>query len=225
MTSSADVSESLQPIVFDKREARYRLIAEHFATPEECRALINLVESAGSIGDGYAGNAHPHTLTETFGGYSFDGKNGDQTSSDHLHGLRVIARARRLMMKHFRLPLLWLDYGHLVFREPVSVAGAEDEFSHPWHFDNQSVGVRYRTHTAILYLNENFTGGLTRFKEADFGPFREVKPEPGKLIGFRVAENAHAVSKLTSGRRYVLNMWFSTHLKIWRRHRRTFKPL
>jgi hypothetical protein len=133
-------------------------------------------------------------------------------------------KARNLVKAHFGLPFLWLDYGHLVFREPVEGAASEaDDFSHPWHFDNQSD--KHRTHTAILYLNDDFEGGLTRFKETDFGPFREIQPEPGKLAAFDVDKNSHGVSKLRSGKRYVLNMWFSTYWKMLPRHRRIFKYL
>ena len=93
------------------------------------------------------------------------------------------------------------------------------------HFDNQSEHVRHRTHTAILYLNEGFEGGLTRFKETEFGPFREVQPQPGTLLAFDATKNAHAVSKLVTGKRYVMNMWFSTRWRVYRRHRKIFKPL
>ena len=105
------------------------------------------------------------------------------------------------------------------------MAESEDDVSHPWHFNNQSYGVRYRTHTAILYLNDGFTGGHTRFKETDFGPYREVVPSAGKLIAFDVAQNAHSVSKLISGKRYVLNMWFSTNWRKFPKHRRIFKAM
>jgi hypothetical protein len=134
-------------------------------------------------------------------------------------------KARKLLKTHFRLPFLWLDFGHLVFRQPIDnePATEPEEFSHPWHFDNQSL--KHRAHTAILYLNDDFEGGHTRFKETDFGPFREIQPIPGRLAAFNVAKNAHGVSKLKSGKRYVLNMWFSTHWRLYNHHRKIFRPL
>lgn len=210
----------------EKAEAKYRLLQENFITPDECQTLINLVENQGQIGDGYGGNPHPHIATETFGGYSFEGfkRSKPNITPEHLAALAIMLKARNLVKKHFGLPFLWLDYGHLVFREPVQTDKTEaDDFSHPWHFDNQSD--KNRTHTAILYLNDNFEGGLTRFKETDFGPYREIQPEVGKLAAFDVDKNAHGVSKLLSGKRYVLNMWFSTAWKMLPRHRRIFKYL
>lgn len=216
-----------QVIEFSKLENKYRMLKEDFASPDECRELLTFAEEHGIIGDGYGGNAHPHTPNETFGGYSFDIGKGDPSLPGHQLGLRLLMRARRQMMRHFRLPFLWLDYAHLVFREATGTGEAHEteELSHPWHYDNQSEGIKHRTHTAIMYLNDEFDGGLTYFKEADFGPFRELQPTPGKLIAFRVAENAHAVSKLKSGKRFVLNMWFSTHLKKWGKHRRIFRHM
>jgi hypothetical protein len=213
------------PVTFSTEEARYRLLQPAFISPAECSTLINLVETYGEIGDGYSGNPHPHTTTEIFGGYSFEGfkHSNPEIVPGHLDALKIMLRARDQLKTHFGLRFLWLDYGHLVFREPTGEIMEDEDFSHPWHFDNQSD--KHRTHTAILYLNDGFDGGLTRFKETDFGPYREIEPEVGKLAAFDVDKNAHGVSKLKSGRRYVLNMWFSTHWKTLKKHRRIFKSL
>jgi len=40
-----------------------------------------------------------------------------------------------------------------------------------------------------------------------------------------VAENAHAVTKLTSGERFVLNLWFSTNWRKYSAQRQIFKQL
>ncbi len=225
----APTTSTAAKIIFDKQESKYRLLEENFISPEECRSLIELVETYGELGDGYAGNPHPHTPTETFGGYSFygHGKKPQTLVPGHREALAIMMKARNLMKSHFGLPFLWLDFGHLVYRYPSgeSTDTELEEFSHPWHYDNQAEGVKHRTHTAILYLNDEFEGGLTRFKEADFGPFREVRPAPGKLVAFDVAKNAHSVSKLRSGKRYVLNIWCSTRWRMLRHHRKIFKPL
>jgi hypothetical protein len=221
------MTDTPQPIQFSKEEGRYRYIEDNVVTPEECAALIRLIETHGVIGDGYGGNAHPHTPNEIFGGYSFGGVGGHTEDPDHLFTLQVMNRVRKKVKRHFRLPFLWLDFGHLVFREAVPVTDGEEveEFSHPWHKDNQSESLKRRTHTAILYVNEGFEGGLTRFQETDFGPFREVQPKTGKVVSFDVDKNPHGVSKLISGKRYVLNMWFSTNMRVYKHHRKIFKPL
>ncbi|MBT8422803.1 MAG: hypothetical protein KJP03_06775, partial [Gammaproteobacteria bacterium] len=167
-------------------ELPYRMLAENFLSPQESAQLLEFADEHSIVGDGYHGNPHPHTPHETFAGYSLDGRQGNTTVAGHLLTLEVMNRARLMVKKHFRLPFLWLEYGHLVVREATG-AGAEaeaEEYSHPWHYDNQAGSIKYRSHTAILYLNDGFEGGLTRFKETDFGPFREFTPEAGKLVAF-----------------------------------------
>ena len=57
---------------------------------------------------------------------------------------------------------------------------------------------------AMLYLNNNFSGGYTCFE--DF----EVKPEPGKLIIFSNSQYLHYVSKVESDERFVLSFWYNS---------------
>jgi predicted 2-oxoglutarate/Fe(II)-dependent dioxygenase YbiX len=213
-------------IVFDQQESKYRLIEENFISPEECQSLIHLIDTYGKVGDGYGGNAHPHSQTETFGGYSFAAhlKTVETPAPGHKEALAIILKARERLKSHFNLPYLWLDYSHLLFRQPTEGTDAEHEkFSHPWHYDNQSEGVKHRTHTAIIYLNDEFEGGHTCFQKAEFGPYREVSPTPGVLVGFDCTKNDHAVTKLTSGKRYAMISWFSTHWRMLPNHRKIFK--
>ena len=56
---------------------------------------------------------------------------------------------------------------------------------------------------AMLYLNDDFTGGFTCFE--DF----EVKPEIGKLIVFSNSQYLHYVSKVEGVERFVLSFWYN----------------
>jgi len=224
--ASSDTTTMSAPFQMNAEESKYRLVNDSFLTPDECRLLSNYTRKYRVVGDGYGGNPHPHIPTEEFAGISFEGKSSHPDDDEYQLALQVIMRARRVMMEHFRVPFLWLDYGHLVSRTAIEPPSqTEDDYSHPWHYDNQSKGVMHRTHTAILYINDGFEGGNTCFKEAEFGPFREVQPKAGTLVGFSVAENAHAVTKLISGERFVLNMWFSTYWKKYFKHRKNFSLL
>ncbi|MEC9375145.1 MAG: 2OG-Fe(II) oxygenase [Pseudomonadota bacterium] len=222
-----DIQADAEEIPLTSEESRYRYISNHFVSPEECTRLINFADKELVLGDGYDGHANPHSETESFYGYTFTAQPKVKLTNDHLLALKVMQRARKSVMKHFRLPFLWLDFAHLVMRDPLESTKKIDSeaLSHPWHYDDQADHIKHRTHTAILYLNDNFEGGFTQFKEQSFGPFRKIEPITGRLIAFKVAGNAHAVTKLIQGKRYVLNMWFSTKLGVWRRHRRIFKPL
>lgn len=227
ITNETGIAASVaSPIIMDRRESKYRLVRENFLSPDECARLADFTRNYRIVGDGYDGDPHPHIPTETFAGISFSGSFPHTDLPEYQLALRVMQRTRKLMMQHFRVPMLWLDFGHLVSRTVTGASNVPaEEFSHPWHYDNQSEGVKYRSHTAILYINDEFTGGHTCFKEADFGPFREVTPKAGTLVGFKVAENAHAVTKLLSGERFVLNMWFCTYWRKYSAHRQIFKQL
>jgi hypothetical protein len=60
-------------IVLEKKELKYRLLEDSFTSPQECLALMELIEAHGQVGDGYGGNPPPHTKSEILGGYSFNG--------------------------------------------------------------------------------------------------------------------------------------------------------
>ena len=55
---------------------------------------------------------------------------------------------------------------------------------------------------AMLYLNDDFSGGCTCFENF------EVKPEPGKLIIFENTKNLHYVDKVEGSERYALSFWY-----------------
>ena len=57
---------------------------------------------------------------------------------------------------------------------------------------------------AMLYLNDDFTGGYTCFE--DF----EVKPKAGKLIIFSNSQYLHYVSPVEGVERFVLSFWYNT---------------
>jgi len=65
-----------------------------------------------------------------------------------------------------------------------------------------------RTWSAILYLNEKFEGG--KFYFVGNGTLNLIQPRPGLMIGFGAGPDYfHGVTKVESGRRFTINMWFS----------------
>jgi len=55
---------------------------------------------------------------------------------------------------------------------------------------------------AMLYLNEDFTGGHTLFEKYD------VRPETGKLVVFSNSQLLHYVSEVKDSERFVLSFWY-----------------
>ena len=56
---------------------------------------------------------------------------------------------------------------------------------------------------AVLYLNDDYTGGHTGFEEC------EVKPEMGKLLVFSNSIYKHHVTKIEGTERFALNIWYN----------------
>ncbi len=56
---------------------------------------------------------------------------------------------------------------------------------------------------AVLYLNDDFTGGCTGFDEY------EIKPETGKLLVFSNSIYKHHVSKIEGAERFALSIWYN----------------
>jgi len=60
----------------------------------------------------------------------------------------------------------------------------------------------YHPHTSIIYLNDNFKGGVTRVGNVLF------KPKKGTLISFEGCKINHEVLKITKGERYTIPCWY-----------------
>lgn len=87
-----------------------------------------------------------------------------------------------------------LDYS-TVIRWP------EGTFMKP-HYDN-SYQDNPDVFSALLYLNDNFSGGLTCFENF------KIRPKTGKLVIFSNSQYLHHVTKVEGGERFVLSLWFS----------------
>ena len=96
--------------------------------------------------------------------------------------------------------------GHasLALREP------SPGMCHGFHRDHDSYGARdqWRSHTGILHINDDFTGGhLCVPLEGEEDKATAVTPLQGRMIGFDARE-LHGVSPLESGQRITLVGWY-----------------
>ncbi len=69
------------------------------------------------------------------------------------------------------------------------------------HVDDKRAATRF---AAILYLNDDYSGGQTFFEQVDF----QGQPQTGRLIAFPGRQLRHGVRPITSGTRYTLALWF-----------------
>ena len=72
------------------------------------------------------------------------------------------------------------------------------------HYDSSAKDGIYDLFAALLYLNDDFEGGYTGFKEF------EVEPKVGKLLIFSNSQHKHHVTRVVGADRYALSFWFNT---------------
>jgi len=72
------------------------------------------------------------------------------------------------------------------------------------HYDNSAKDGIYDLFAALLYLNDDFEGGYTGFKEF------EVQPKTGKLLIFSNSQHKHHVTRVVGADRYALSFWYNT---------------
>ena len=88
-----------------------------------------------------------------------------------------------------------MDYAGII-RWPVGT------FMKP-HTDPSRPDQKEDLFAAVLYLNDDFSGGYTAFEEY------EIKPEVGKLLVFSNTLYLHHVTKVESAERFVLSVWYN----------------
>jgi len=74
------------------------------------------------------------------------------------------------------------------------------------HYDSSAKDGIYDLFAALLYLNDDFEGGYTGFK--DF----EVQPKAGKLLIFSNSQHKHHVTKVIDNYRYALSFWYNSSI-------------
>ena len=157
-------------------------IEENFISPSECQELIDLSKAnKEEIPYGNETRGGDTFLTTLDGIYFDEGKNS------------VVERVTNLC-KTFDDRVVIDSAG--VVRWPVGT------FMNP-HIDPHRPDQEPDLFAAVLYLNDDFTGGYTGFEEY------EVKPEVGKLLLFSNSIYKHHVTKIEGVERFALSIWYN----------------
>ena len=175
-------------------------IRKGFLSPEECAAMIALIEA----------NRRPSTLANYNGDAAFRTSETCDLDDGHpvVHAIdERIAAFSRLDPK----------YGEPMQGQRYEVG--QEFTAHTDYFEPQGVDYEkytsvagQRTWTVMVYLNEPEAGGATRFKAID----KVVQPEAGKLLawnnrrpdGSPNPSTIHHAMKVRAGRKYVITKWF-----------------
>tara|TARA_R100001509_G_scaffold30599_1_gene16371 strand:+ start:40 stop:579 length:540 start_codon:yes stop_codon:yes gene_type:complete len=170
-------------------------IEENFISSDECQKFIDLsLANKDEIPYGdesRGGDTYLTTVDWKNHGAVYYGGDVDTTvpSLDH----EVVNRVNSICQNFDSTANL--DYVGVV-RWPIGT------FMKP-HVDDNNIH-KPDVFAAMLYLNDNFTGGCTCFEEF------EVKPEVGKLIVFSNSQYLHYVSQVEGNERFVLSFWYNS---------------
>lgn len=215
------------------------IVKDDVLTEDECDMMTKLSYFT-LLGDGYQGRHRPFSSTETFAGLTPEGARDLLSAHPELQqDVELYYNASERMLEVTRqayaLPALYYHYTHLVVRTNTNNE-AGSELSHPIHGDNcvpvENVCARVapayvdRDYSAILFLNQDYSGGEFFFSDDYNGTKKEyIEPRCGRLVAFP-ANVLHGVEPLgPRARRAVIAHWYTTKADQQQDVRRAFGPL
>ena len=170
------------------------LVLPNVFEPELCSKLIDLYEADGGEESGFVREIDGKTVTVIEASHK---RRKDFTIEDaalkDLIQLRIKKRVVPEIEKVHQFKVTRME------RYLVGCYTAEDGGHFRAHRDNTTKGTAHRRFAVSINLNADFTGGELNFPE--YGQ-RSFKAPPGGAVVFSCSM-LHAVSKVTSGRRYA----------------------
>lgn len=108
----------------------------------------------------------------------------------------IMINVKQIMSDHFNTELALKQYNY--------VNMLKNSFN-SLHFDSHGYGEEERDYAALIYLNDNYSGGYINFPQINLS----LKPLPNTLIFFKGDETLmHEVTKVLDGERKNLLMFF-----------------
>jgi len=172
-----------------------------FLTPEECKEIIKLID------------ADNQKSTVVIGGTENVGYDNSRTSSTS--NLIDVGKVKEIKEKIANTLGLRVNQG-----EPIQgqlYNGGEYFRPHFDWFIGEALKTHgkiagQRTHTLMIYLNDDFTGGQTNFPKKQLS----VRPEQGKAVWWRNTTDdgsgddtvLHEGSDVKEGSKYIITAWF-----------------
>jgi prolyl 4-hydroxylase len=171
---------------------------ENFLSIEECDELIK--ESSSHF-------FRTTTLGKEIDGYRV--AEGAWLSNS----LDIVKNLKQKVNEESGIPISNMEGTHIVKYEIGGEYKVHHDFFHPneSYFPNEMKRGGQRLKTALVYLNDEFTGGETEFPKMSI----KVKPKKGKLVlwdntnpdGSPDYESLHAGLPVESGTKYIAVVW------------------
>jgi len=184
-----------------------------FLNPRECQVLKELIE-ANHVKSAVAGNIENNKIRNS--------------STSMLNGnLPLIRDIHLRISEKLNIPL---SHGEHLQGQRYEVGQYFKE--HNDYFGNKFRHLQYclhsgnRTHTLMIYLNDDIEGGETAFRLLD----KKFKPQTGMALdwanmkdGKFVPETLHEGKSITSGKKYIIASWWREKPYNPRRDKMLFK--
>jgi prolyl 4-hydroxylase len=148
-----------------------------------------------------------------------------QTLGKHIDGYRtadnswvyedtlLTRKLKEIVSKHTGTPIENQEKVHIVRYEINGEYKPHHDYFHPGseYFDSVMSGGGQRTHTALFYLNDDFTGGQTEFPNRDI----KITPKTGRLLIWRNTnedgslydDSYHAGLPVIEGTKWISIIW------------------
>ena len=174
---------------------------QNFITQEECKEIIKLIDSNHSRSSVVVGGSDRSDIT-----------NHRTSSTSNLDPNNVIVQSVHKKISNFlNLPL---EKGESLQGQLYEVGQYfkphNDFFTGP-AYDMHCKSSGNRTHTLMIYLNDDFEGGETNFPSLN----KKVVAEVGKAIwwknmedGQTLADTLHEGVPVTTGKKYIVTSWW-----------------
>ena len=174
---------------------------QNFLTQDECSGLIKIIEK----------NHQPSTVVSGSGGTSIDDKSRTSSTCNLSHTNPLVKSVFSKIANH-----LGLDEkrGENIQGQLYEVGQYfrphHDFFSGP-AYNEHCLHSGNRTHTLMIYLNDDFEGGGTNFPKLN----TITQPETGKAVtwenmidGQTQEDTIHEGMPVTSGKKYIITSWW-----------------
>jgi predicted 2-oxoglutarate/Fe(II)-dependent dioxygenase YbiX len=170
------------------------LVLPNVFEPEFCRHLIGLYEAHGGEESGFMREVDGKTV-------AMHDHNHKRRKDYNVEDPNLIKQLQHRIQRRIVPEIRKVHQFKVTRMERYLVAcyAAEDGAHFRAHRDNTTKGTAHRRFAVSINLNAEFEGGEVSFPE--YGP-RSFKPPPGGAVVFSCSL-LHAVSNVTSGRRYA----------------------
>jgi prolyl 4-hydroxylase len=173
-------------------------IKPNFLTQKECDELINLSKSETKIAK---------TLGKQIDGYR-------TAESCWINQQTLLTNKIKQMIGYYtNTPIENQEAVHIVKYKKNGEYKTHHDFFHPNtdYYEETTKRGGNRTHSCLIYLNDNFTGGETEFPKLN----TKIHPEMGKLIiwtnmnsdGSLNYDSLHAGLPVIEGEKWILIVW------------------